>query len=151
MLVSVFFPTCRDTAHSSMRSSEEQDVSALAAKLHFRHLYSKNIKGALSIWPSLYRACTINSMCSRASRKHLRQQIRYAKFIFPQPGLPVGFLEFRKDIGQGTPRGRFPHRPGVIPPKILVPILLQQKCTISSRHKCTFLRQTCTIFCAAEM
>ena len=41
--------------------------------------------------------------------------------LFPQPGLPVGFLQSRKDIGQSRARGRFPHHPGPVPPKILEP------------------------------
>ena len=39
--------------------------------------------------------------------------------VFPQPGLPVGFLQYLKNIGQGCARGRFPRHPGTGSPKDL--------------------------------
>ena len=56
----------------------------------------------------------------------------FSKCIIPQPGLPVGFLQYLKDIGQGCARGRFPRHPGTGSPKdlgtkILVPTFSREK------------------------
>ena len=53
--------------------------------------------------------------------------------FFPQPGLPVGFLQYLKDIGQGSARGRFPRHPGTGSPKDLGTKILVPRSTESPR------------------
>ena len=65
-------------------------------------------------------------------------------FLFPRPSLPVGFLQSRKDIGQGCAKRRFPRHPGPLPGKILLagswyPSFHRKSVLIVSWQTCTYL------------